>query len=100
MSFRGNELKVLLKIKELAFSRAKNELVFEGKIYRFKPKSCHLEALPAQRTDPLTRNPKGLPQALAPVSPRAKLAGRERKKRVGNRPAGAQDVQQFQKDVS
>jgi predicted metalloprotease with PDZ domain len=35
MFFRGNELKVLLKIKELTFSGVKNELVFERKMHPF-----------------------------------------------------------------
>jgi predicted metalloprotease with PDZ domain len=37
MFFRGNKLKLLLKIKELAFFCAKNKLVFERKMHRFKP---------------------------------------------------------------
>ena len=48
MFFRGNELKDLMEIKELAFFWTKNELVFERKIPRSKPKNRHLEALPAQ----------------------------------------------------
>jgi len=41
MFFRGNELKVLLKIQELIFSWAKNELVFERKIRLTMPKKRH-----------------------------------------------------------
>jgi hypothetical protein len=48
MLFRGNKLKALLRIKELAPFDGKNKLVFECKIHRFKAKNCHLKALPAQ----------------------------------------------------
>jgi hypothetical protein len=41
MFFRGNELKVLLKMQELAFFLARNELVFERRIRRLMPKKCH-----------------------------------------------------------
>src|SRR5208283_4295769 len=41
MFFRGNELKDVLEIKELAFFWIRNELVFERKIRRSMPKNRH-----------------------------------------------------------